>query len=132
MIARKNDLSSSTSTPVLDVHVGRLSGSSCPSKARDDHATLRVGPPPLLVTFHILLLLRGLPNLLRIKMILYKCRFTHDEMLSDAFKPVPVVDADGNVVEGLIEIESEKVNKVRAATRTTLWHCHCGQQQRRQ
>ena len=63
-------------------------------------------------------------------MILYKCRFTHDEMLSDAFKPVPVVDADGNVVEGLIEIESEKVNKVRATT--LLWHCcRVGKIQRR-
>jgi Translationally controlled tumour protein len=47
------------------------------------------------------------------KMILYKCRFTHDEMLTDAFKPRPVVDDEGNVVEGLIEIDSQKVNKVR-------------------
>ena len=34
-------------------------------------------------------------------------------MLSDAFKPVPVMDSDGNEVEGLIEIQSQKVNKVR-------------------
>lgn len=46
-------------------------------------------------------------------MIIFKCRFTGDEMLSDAFKPVPVKDAAGNVVEGLIQIQSEKVNKVR-------------------
>lgn len=47
-------------------------------------------------------------------MLLYKCRFTGDEMLSDAFKPVPVVDANGEVVPGLIEIESMRVNKVSA------------------
>lgn len=47
-------------------------------------------------------------------MILYKCRFTGDEMLSDAFKPIPVVDANGEVVPGLIEIESMRVNKVSA------------------
>lgn len=29
-------------------------------------------------------------------MIIYKCRFTGDEMLSDAFKPGPVKDDDGN------------------------------------
>jgi hypothetical protein len=46
-------------------------------------------------------------------MIIYKCRFTGDEMLSDAFKPTPVKDADGNEVEGLIQIQSQKVNKVR-------------------
>lgn len=45
-------------------------------------------------------------------MIIYKCRFTGDEMLSDAFKPVPVVDEEGNEVEGLIQIQSQKVNKV--------------------
>ena len=33
-------------------------------------------------------------------------------MLSDAFKPGPVVDEAGNVVEGLIQIQSQKVNKV--------------------
>lgn len=46
-------------------------------------------------------------------MILYKCRFTNDEMLSSAFGPRPVIDDEGNVVEGLIEIDSQKVNKVR-------------------
>jgi hypothetical protein len=46
-------------------------------------------------------------------MIIYKCRFTGDELLSDAFKPRPVVDDEGNEVPGLIEIDSQKVNKVR-------------------
>jgi hypothetical protein len=50
-------------------------------------------------------------------MIIYKCRFTGDEMLSDAFKPTPVKDADGNEVEGLIQIQSQKVNKVRCHSR---------------
>lgn len=45
-------------------------------------------------------------------MLLYRCRFTGDEMLSSAFNPRPVVDDEGNVVEGLIEIDSQKVNKV--------------------
>jgi hypothetical protein len=45
-------------------------------------------------------------------MLLYKCRFTGDEMLTDAFKPVPVKDDDGNEVPGLFQIESQKVNKV--------------------
>ena len=47
-------------------------------------------------------------------MIIYKCRFTGDEMLSDAFKPSSVKDAEGNEVEGLIQIQSQKVNKVRS------------------
>lgn len=47
-------------------------------------------------------------------MIIYKCRFTGDELLSDAFKPRPVVDDEGNEVPGLIEIDSQKVNKVRS------------------
>jgi hypothetical protein len=34
-------------------------------------------------------------------------------MLSDAFKPFEVKDADGNIVEGLFQIKSQKVNKVR-------------------
>lgn len=46
-------------------------------------------------------------------MIIYKCRFSGDEMLSDAFKPRPVVDDEGNEVLGLMEIDSMKVNKVR-------------------
>ena len=45
-------------------------------------------------------------------MIIYKCRFSGDELCSDAFKPGPVTDADGNVVEGLMQIQSQKVNKV--------------------
>lgn len=32
-------------------------------------------------------------------------------MLSDAFKPVPVKDEDGNEVPGLIQIQSQKVSK---------------------
>jgi hypothetical protein len=48
-------------------------------------------------------------------MIIYKCRFSGDEMLSDAFKPAPVKDDDGNDVPGLIQIQSQKVNKVRNA-----------------
>lgn len=46
-------------------------------------------------------------------MIIFKCRFTGDEMCSDAFKPGPVKDAEGNEVPGLMQIQSEKVNKVR-------------------
>uniref|UniRef100_A0A7S1DEZ1 TCTP domain-containing protein n=1 Tax=Cyclophora tenuis TaxID=216820 RepID=A0A7S1DEZ1_CYCTE len=49
-------------------------------------------------------------------MIIYKCRFTGDEMLSDAFKPRPVKDDDGNEVVGLIEIASQKVNKDSGAS----------------
>jgi hypothetical protein len=45
-------------------------------------------------------------------MIIYKCRFSNDEMLSDAFKPQPVVDDAGAEVEGLFQIQSQKVNKV--------------------
>lgn len=50
-------------------------------------------------------------------MIIYKCRFTGDEMCSDAFKPRPVKDDDGNEVPGLMEIDSQKVNKVRCCGR---------------
>lgn len=49
-------------------------------------------------------------------MIIYKCRFTGDEMLSDAFKPTPVVDEEGNVVPGLIKVQSQKVNKDSGAS----------------
>mmetsp|Transcript_24198 Transcript_24198/g.68137 ORF Transcript_24198/g.68137 Transcript_24198/m.68137 type:complete len:180 (+) Transcript_24198:136-675(+) len=49
-------------------------------------------------------------------MIIYKCRFTGDEMLSDAFKPTPVKDDDGNEVVGLFKIESQKVNKDSGAS----------------
>jgi hypothetical protein len=52
-------------------------------------------------------------------MIIYKCRFTGDELLSDAFKPRPVVDDEGNEVPGLIEIDSQKVNKVRCTLTMT-------------
>jgi hypothetical protein len=44
-------------------------------------------------------------------MIIYKCRFTGDEMCSDAFKPSPVLDDDGEEVPGLFCIQSAKVNK---------------------
>ena len=44
-------------------------------------------------------------------MIIYTCRVTGDEMLSDAYKPVDVIDADGEVVPELMEIESMTVNK---------------------
>jgi hypothetical protein len=47
-------------------------------------------------------------------MIIYKCRFTGDEMLTDAFRPRPVVDDEGNEVPGLIELDSQMVNKVRS------------------
>ena len=50
-------------------------------------------------------------------MIIYKCRFTGDEMCSDAFKPVPVKDDDGSEVPGLFQIASQKVNKVRGRGR---------------
>ena len=54
-------------------------------------------------------------------------------MLSDAFKPTPVVDEEGNVVEGLIEIQSQKVNKVctknerdeNATNKVDIYMCVC-------
>jgi hypothetical protein len=55
-------------------------------------------------------------------MIIYKCRFSGDEMLSDAFKPVPVKDEDGNEVPGLIQIQSQKVSKV--CDQRALWLRH--------
>ena len=55
-------------------------------------------------------------------MIIFKCRFTGDEMLSDAFKPGPVVDEAGNVVEGLLQIQSQKVNKVRRIQGCVYYH----------
>jgi hypothetical protein len=51
-------------------------------------------------------------SLATVIMIIFKCRFTGDEMCSDAFKPYPVKDDDGNIVEGLMQIDSIKVNKV--------------------
>jgi Translationally controlled tumour protein len=53
-------------------------------------------------------------------MIIFKCRFTGDEMLSDAFKPEPVKDDEGNEVVGLIKIQSQKVNKVCKISSETL------------
>ena len=41
-------------------------------------------------------------------MIIFKCRFTGDEMLTDAFEPKPVKD-----VPGLFQIQSQRINKVR-------------------
>mmetsp|Transcript_10985 Transcript_10985/g.15829 ORF Transcript_10985/g.15829 Transcript_10985/m.15829 type:complete len:184 (-) Transcript_10985:163-714(-) len=49
-------------------------------------------------------------------MIIYKCRFSGDEMCSDAFRPNPVKDENGEEVLGLFEIESQKVNKDSGAT----------------
>mmetsp|Transcript_13125 Transcript_13125/g.26191 ORF Transcript_13125/g.26191 Transcript_13125/m.26191 type:complete len:180 (-) Transcript_13125:230-769(-) len=49
-------------------------------------------------------------------MLLFKCRVTGDECLSDAFKPTPVLDADGEEVVGLIEIPSTQVNKDSGAS----------------
>ena len=46
-------------------------------------------------------------------MIVYKCRFTGDEMLTDAFEPKPVKDEKGEDVPGLFQIQSQRVNKVR-------------------
>ena len=50
---------------------------------------------------------------LHLTMIIFKCRFSGDEMCSDAFGPAPVQDEDGAEIEGLFKIESQKVNKVR-------------------
>mmetsp|Transcript_36519 Transcript_36519/g.43635 ORF Transcript_36519/g.43635 Transcript_36519/m.43635 type:complete len:183 (+) Transcript_36519:82-630(+) len=44
-------------------------------------------------------------------MIIYKCRFTGDEVCSDAFKLLPVTDENGDEVPGLMQVESAKVNK---------------------
>jgi hypothetical protein len=41
-------------------------------------------------------------------------------MCSDAFKPRPVVDKEGNEVPGLMEIDSQKVNKVRLVTESSV------------
>jgi hypothetical protein len=51
-------------------------------------------------------------------MIIYKCRFSGDEMLTDAFKPGPVHDTEGNEVPGLIQIQSEKVPKASYMNRS--------------
>jgi hypothetical protein len=44
-------------------------------------------------------------------MIVYRCVITGDEMLSDAYPLKPVVDSDGNVVEGLMYCESKNITK---------------------
>lgn len=44
-------------------------------------------------------------------MIVYRDILSGDEMLSDAFKLVPVVDDEGNTVEGLMMCESKMINK---------------------
>lgn len=46
-------------------------------------------------------------------------------MLSSAFNPRPVVDDEGNVVEGLIEIDSMKVNKVSMSLLTAYGTVYC-------
>ena len=44
-------------------------------------------------------------------MIVYRDIITGDEMLSDAYPLLPVVDADGQVVEGLMMCESKNIVK---------------------
>lgn len=44
-------------------------------------------------------------------MIVYRCVITGDEMLSDAYPLKPVVNSDGEVVEGLMYCESKNVTK---------------------
>jgi hypothetical protein len=44
-------------------------------------------------------------------MIVYVCQITGDELLSDAYPLLPVVDADGNTVEGLMQCESRQIAK---------------------
>jgi len=49
-------------------------------------------------------------------MLIYKCRVTGDEMISDAYDLRPVLDAEGNPVAGgqLIECESLQVRTCKA------------------
>ncbi len=50
-------------------------------------------------------------------MIIYTCRFTGDEMCSDAFLPYSVTDdVTGDTVPGLFQVDSQKVNKDSGAT----------------
>lgn len=58
-------------------------------------------------------------------MIIYKCRFTGDEMCSDAFKPGPVTDSEGKAIEGLMQIQSQKVNKVSDVSVDGRWDVLC-------
>eukprot|EP01006_Ploeotia_vitrea_P058837 TRINITY_DN70370_c0_g1_i1.p1 TRINITY_DN70370_c0_g1~~TRINITY_DN70370_c0_g1_i1.p1 ORF type:complete len:179 (-),score=11.65 TRINITY_DN70370_c0_g1_i1:89-625(-) len=44
-------------------------------------------------------------------MLVYKDIITGDEMLSDAYKLLPVVDSEGNTVEGLMMVESKMVTE---------------------
>jgi len=44
-------------------------------------------------------------------MIVYRDIISGDEMLSDAFKLVPVVDDEGATVEGLMQVESKNISK---------------------
>ena len=44
-------------------------------------------------------------------MIIFTCKITGDEMLTDAYKVEDVTDDEGNVVPGLMEIESQIVAK---------------------
>lgn len=53
-------------------------------------------------------------------MIIYKCRFSGDEMLTDAFKPGPVTNTEGNIVPGLIQIQSQKVPKASTVLHKSL------------
>lgn len=44
-------------------------------------------------------------------MIVYVCQITGDELLSDAYTLLPVTDDEGNVVEGLMQCESNQIAK---------------------
>ena len=44
-------------------------------------------------------------------MIVYRDIISGDEMLSDAYKLIPVTDKDGNAVEGLMMCESKNITK---------------------
>ncbi|KAG5180044.1 Mss4-like protein [Tribonema minus] len=44
-------------------------------------------------------------------MIVYTDMVTGDEMMTDAFKKLPVLDDEGNPVEGLFEVESQVIVK---------------------
>ena len=49
--------------------------------------------------------------LLTTRMIVYRDIISGDEMLSDAYKVIPVTDKDGNAVEGLMMCESKNITK---------------------
>jgi Translationally controlled tumour protein len=48
-----------------------------------------------------------------VNMIVYTDVITGDEMMTDAFKQHPVKDAEGNEVEGLFEVRSAPISKLR-------------------